>query len=131
VLRLHLLRRADAAPGQVRDVPVEVAPVGRQGVAGEPALDLEVLEVPAQVPPDRLGRVRRRPGRGWGRGRGQASTSASATDPSPCASATGAFVSCPAWVFSPSASDGSSRQASTHPLFATRTTYGSVALVRA
>ncbi len=125
----------DAAGQEVGQVPVEVAPVGRQGVAGQPALDLEVLEVAAQVPAERAagpggGALRRGPGRrpcAWA----QDSTSSRAVLAMPTASPTGALVSCPAWVLRPRASDRSLRQACSQPLFATATAYGRVAFVRA
>ncbi len=132
MLGLHLLRAGQSATDQVREVPVEVAPVGGQGVARQAALDLEVLEVGAQVT------SQRRTGTGGGAGpggraggRAQDSTSASGVLSMPTASPTGPFVSRPAWVFSPGASDPSRRQACSQPWFATATTYGSVALVRA
>ena len=53
--------------------------------------------------------------------RRQSRASSSATDSRPCASATGALVSCPSWVFRPSASEWSSRQACCQPLLASAT----------
>ncbi|GAA4718488.1 hypothetical protein GCM10023349_43100 [Nocardioides conyzicola] len=54
-----LVEVVDAALRQVADVPAQVAPVRRQGVGREPALDREVVEVGADRPLDVTQRVLR------------------------------------------------------------------------
>jgi hypothetical protein len=87
----------DRRGGQPVRVPVEVPPVSVQRVAGQPALDGQVVEIPADRTTQRGGRADCPAGRrvrvcalraGWI----QPSTSASVMWAIPCASATGPYV---------------------------------------
>jgi hypothetical protein len=115
VLRAHVLYLGPPGRGQGRRVSLEVATVGLESVLGEAPFDGEVVE----IAPD-----------GSGEG-GQLSTSTSGSAGRPCASATGAQVTLPSWVFRPRANDGSRRSASRQPRFAISTTYGRVTFVSA
>ena len=79
VLLTDLGDRADAGPGEVLQIAVQVAAIGQQRVAGRAALDDQMVEIAADG-------LRQRGGQ---RRVGQRSTSSRARGVAPCASATG------------------------------------------
>src|SRR5262245_56397194 len=115
-VRGDAVQRLHAGGGQEPVVPAQVAPVRRQRVRRQPALDHQVVQIGAD---------------GNGDGRAQASTSSSGTNSSSCASATGPYVRGPSQVFSPSERLGSARSASFQPRLASSSAYGMVTLVSA
>ena len=105
------------APGrrEGRRIAAQVPAVSLESVLGEATLDCKMVE----IAPDRAGQ------------RGQLSTSETPTAGSPCASATGAHVTMPAWVFSPEAREASRDSASRQPRLAISIAYGIVTFVSA
>src|SRR5205807_2420130 len=96
-------------------VAQQIPAVGLERAGGEPALDRQVVEVPA----DRAG------------DRDQLSTSLGLTEGRPRDSPAGGQVRIPSCVFRPGASAGSARSASRQPRPAISRMYGRVTLVSA